>query len=148
MKWLDYSQRCDKELQTSFGDTPDLHQLAHSLHLIPNALANLEDRTNDALDRAAIQFSEKLTWPHLMLDERTMMAFRLECGASVAFLLSNLFSAVVSNQTKGRPILIPEPSLDVPTEHIWRWLLIEAWDSHGFPTLLDTTERLVVGVTS
>lgn len=136
MNWDDYSERCDEESKRLGEDAPDFHQLAHKLDLVPAMLLDLEHATESAVDAAVEHFAVHATWPPLSPMERTMVVFRLEFAASLACLLS---------MPEPGPVLIPEPSLDVPDEHVWRWLLIAAWRLHGFPQIHDTIARLLRG---
>ena len=138
MTWDEISQLLDAELEDLQIGAPDLAQLAHRLDLVPDMLLDLEHHTNAALDAAVLEFAATRKWPPLSPTEQTMLVFRLEYAAS----LSSLFG----HQPYAFRGVMPQPSLDVPEEHILEWLLTYAWQIDGFPALHDTCARLLRGV--
>ena len=139
MTWLEVGELLrgegDRFLKTP--GVPDLSALTDEVARLPEVLLDLEQQTFGAVDEAARHFARTRQWPVLTTDQRTMLVFRLEYAASLCLLLGN---PLPEYQT-----VIPEPSLDVPEEHLIEWALIHAWDAAGFQGIHDTLDRALSG---
>jgi hypothetical protein len=137
MTWREISFLIDAQLNVQQQGVPNLHELAYRKELLAETLLTFECSEAEVVDAAVLQFCATRKWPSLSAIAQAMLVLRLEFAAGLC--------ALFDSQPDSDQRVVPEPSLDIPEEHVLAWLLINAWHTEGFPRLHDTAERILRG---
>ncbi len=131
MDWRQISELCQVELQRLRAGLPQPSAFITKPEQVAASLLELEQRTAQAVAVAVRQFAADRTWPAISPVERTMLCFRLEFAASLAYLLAE----------QPKPWIDSEASQN--DESRLGWLMLFAWEHEGFSMLHENLGRLI-----
>jgi hypothetical protein len=139
MKWSQLAALCNEELESLRGDDlPDFRTFFPDPSAAVSTLLQHEQDTMDAVEAAIRQFSVHRNWPALTDLECTMLCLRLEYAVSLA--------SVLAEQPSWSIYTLGNYGASAPDENTipgFEWLLLFAWDHHGFPALQQTLARFL-----